>query len=540
MAYEVLARKWRPKHFCDVIGQEHVTKTLQNAIASKRVAHAYLFVGPRGIGKTTLSRIFAKALNCSAGDDATADPCDNCTNCKEIMAGTSLDVIEIDAASNNGVNNIRDIREDAQFAPTSSRYKVFIIDEVHMLSTGAFNALLKTLEEPPPHVKFIFATTEIDKLPATIISRCQRFDLRRIPTGLIVKSLSKICEAEGVTASEDALLAIARGAEGGMRDALSALDQIISFKGTNVTEDDVLSVFGLVSREQIVRLTTSMLKGDMALGLKIVNDLDARGKDLRRLLLEMLNHFRDLLVLQQLGAEATTILDVTPEQLKSLQEQAPLVDSKRILRVIENFADLENKMRYTLSRRTIFETALLRSCRAVKTVSLDSVIQALAKAKLGFKTDNEGLENNSDEGERVPEVKPAVMPNPSTSRQTHDTGLGTLKSALERKAAIPPVPPAPISTPKPPESIQIEASIATPPVDAATPIQIEEQADGDADDDNPIRAAHEVAIKAALKLFRGHIIEIRQPLKTVEADPIGDSDEDNFEDYNSDDDGEFV
>ena len=361
----------------DVIGQEHVTRTLQHAIESGRVAHAYLFVGPRGIGKTTLSRIFAKALNCEHGPTPT--PCDACDLCREIMSGNALDVIEIDAASNNGVDNIRDIRDSIQFAPARARYKIYIVDEVHMLSTGAFNALLKTLEEPPPYVKFIFATTEIDKLPATIISRCQRFDLRRIPTTLIVEHLRRIAGEEGVKADGDALLAIARGAEGGMRDALGALDQIISFKGNDVTEQDVLAVFGLVSRTQLEELAAAILKGDMAAGLRIIDDLDRKGKDLRRLAVELMEHFRNLLVRQQLGADAAQALDVTPEQLAALDAQAKLADSARLLRITEHLADLESRMRTALSRRTIFETVFLRCCRAATVVSLDQVIKQLAQ-----------------------------------------------------------------------------------------------------------------------------------------------------------------
>ncbi|MBQ6248524.1 MAG: DNA polymerase III subunit gamma/tau, partial [Kiritimatiellae bacterium] len=381
MAYEVLARKWRPRQMADVIGQEHVTRTLQHAIESGRVAHAYLFVGPRGIGKTTLSRIFAKALNCEHGPTPT--PCDQCDLCREIMAGNALDVIEIDAASNNGVDNIRDLRDSIQFAPARARYKIYIIDEVHMLSTGAFNALLKTLEEPPPHAKFIFATTEIDKLPATIISRCQRFDLRRIPTTLIVDYLRHIAEEEGVKADGDALLAIARGAEGGMRDALGALDQIISFKGNDVTEQDVLAVFGLVSRSQLEDLAAAILKGDMAAGLRIIDDLDRKGKDLRRLAVELMEHFRNLLVRQQLGDDAVQALDVTPEQLASLDAQTKLADSGRLLRVTEHLADLESRIRMALSRRTLFETVFLRCCRAATVVTLDQVIKQLTMLKDG-------------------------------------------------------------------------------------------------------------------------------------------------------------
>ncbi|MDY5953854.1 MAG: DNA polymerase III subunit gamma/tau, partial [Kiritimatiellia bacterium] len=238
MAYEVLARKWRPKQFEDVVGQEHVTQTLTRAIESGRIAHAYLFIGPRGIGKTTLSRIFAKALSCEKGPTPT--PCDECESCKAIAAGSSLDVIEIDGASNNKVEDAQAVLDQVKYPPARGRFKIFIVDEVHMLTTAAFNALLKTLEEPPPYAKFIFATTEGDKVLPTIISRCQRFDLRRIQTGQIVRRLEQICRAEAVQADQDALLAVARGAEGGMRDALSALDQLISFKGTSLTEQDVL------------------------------------------------------------------------------------------------------------------------------------------------------------------------------------------------------------------------------------------------------------------------------------------------------------
>ncbi|MDD5708434.1 MAG: DNA polymerase III subunit gamma/tau [Kiritimatiellae bacterium] len=374
MAYEVLARKWRPRQFEDVIGQEHVTRTLKHAIESGRVAHAYLFVGPRGIGKTTLSRIFAKALNCAKGP--TTQPCDECDHCREIMAGNSLDVLEIDGASNTGVDNIRDLRDAVQFAPARARTKIYIIDEVHMLSIGAFNALLKTLEEPPPHVKFIFATTEVDKLPATIISRCQRFDLRRIPAASIVANLQRIAESEKVKVESDALLAIARGAEGGMRDALSALDQIISFKGATVTEADVLAVFGLVSRDQLERLATAILKGDMAGSLRLIDELDRGGKDLRRLVLELLEHFRNLLVRQYLGGE-TAALDVTPEQLRALDTEAELADSARVLRVAELLADLEGRLRHALSRRTLLETTLVRCCRAATVATLDQVLRQL-------------------------------------------------------------------------------------------------------------------------------------------------------------------
>ena len=463
MAYEVLARKWRPKQMADVIGQEHVTRTLQHAIESGRVAHAYLFIGPRGIGKTTLSRIFAKALNCEHGPTPT--PCDECDLCKEIMAGRSLDVIEIDAASNNGVEYIRDLRESIRFTPARAKYKIYIIDEVHMLSSGAFNALLKTLEEPPPHAKFIFATTEADKLPATIISRCQRFDLRRIPTTLIVNYLKHVSEEEGVKVDNDALLAIARGAEGGMRDALGALDQIISFKGNEVTEKDVLAVFGLVSRSQLENLATAILTGDMATGLRIIDELDHGGKDLRRFAVELLEHFRNILVRQQLGKDAVSALDVTPEQLEALDRQAKLADSAHILRVAEHFADLENRIRFALSRRTIFETVFLRCCRAATTVSLDQVIRQLSALQSG-----------------EPVVISAPVPQPASSSAPSSSSPAPVAAPVAQRPVAPvaqpprpaPSAPAPMAAPSsspPAAPVQPPRPAAVPPRPAVAPVR---------------------------------------------------------------------
>src|SRR5438477_7201041 len=258
VSYEVFARKYRPQTFDDLVGQAHVSRTLKNAVAQNRLAHAYLFVGPRGIGKTSTARILAKALNCVKGP--TVNPDGTCDNCREIAAGNSLDVLEIDGASNNGVEQVRELRENVRYAPSKSRYKIYIIDQVHMLTAAAFNALLKTLEEPPPHVKVIFATTEPQKVLPTIVSRCQRFDLHRIPAKLIADHLQLIAEKEKITLTPTAAHAIARGAEGGMRDAESMLDQLVAFCGENITEPDVLSVFGFTSEQTVANFTDAILR----------------------------------------------------------------------------------------------------------------------------------------------------------------------------------------------------------------------------------------------------------------------------------------
>jgi DNA polymerase-3 subunit gamma/tau len=378
MAYEVLARKWRPQQFDEVVGQQHVTRTLCNAIAAKRIAHAYLFVGPRGIGKTSIARIFAKALNCAKGPTPT--PCGVCDSCREITDGSSLDVLEFDAASNTQVDKVREIIVDrVSYSPARGPFKVYIVDEVHMLSTSSFNALLKTLEEPPAHVKFIFATTEAQKVPTTIVSRCQRFDLRRIPLRDILCHLAKIATAEGIEAGDDALLAIARGAEGGLRDAESALDQLISFRGKTIGEDDVLSVFGLVSRKRLEDLADAVLRGDMAALVATVGELDANGKNLGRVLVEMIEHLRNVLIARSVGG--TGALDVSEAQAETLAGQAARTDEARLLRMIEILMESEGRVRHSLSPRTLLETTLLRCARAATMVSVDVLIRRLNECK---------------------------------------------------------------------------------------------------------------------------------------------------------------
>ena len=373
-----LPLKYRPMTFNDVVGQEHVVRTLRNAIESGRIANAYLFIGPRGIGKTTTSRILAKALNCTNPNGV--EPCGACENCRQIAAGRSIDVTELDAASHNKVEDVKPIMDAVQFKPVASRFKIFIVDECHMLTGAAWNALLKTLEEPPPYVKFIFATTEGDKLLATIISRCQRFDLRRIQTHQIVSRLRYICEQEKINADEDALLAIARGAEGGMRDALSSLDQLIAFTGDKITEEDALGVFGLVSRKALEDLAGAILKGDAATILRSVETFDSAGKNMRRLAGELMQHFRNLLVYQTLGA-AENGLEATPDQIKTLAEQAKLCPPERIFRVADQIAEMEDKLRYVLSVRTLIEMTLIRASRVATVASIEELMRAVRALK---------------------------------------------------------------------------------------------------------------------------------------------------------------
>lgn len=441
MSYEVLARKWRPQQFADVVGQEHVTQTLKNAIESDRIAHAYLFVGPRGIGKTSIARIFAKALNCLK-NGPTGIPCDECDSCKEVMAGTSLDVIEIDAASNTGVENVRALRDTVKFVPTRSKFKIFIIDEVHMLSSAAFNALLKTLEEPPPYVKFFFATTEPEKILATIISRCQRFDLRRISVPHIVERLELIAKDDKVKIDSDALLAIARGSEGGLRDAESALDQLISFCGKKITEEDVLAVFGLVSREVMERLAETVLSGEVGELISIIGDLDRDGKDLMRLALELMDHYRNLLVCLNVDDPGSG-MELTPKQISTLKKHAKLTNTSRLLRITEILTEAESRMRYTLSRRTLLETSLIRCAKAATVVSLDEILKKINALKSGS-TDTVSVDveqpgkkearnrapapliEKSRETKSNASDKPAAPP--SASRRSPDEELELLKS----------------------------------------------------------------------------------------------------------------
>ena len=373
MSYQVFARKYRPKSFADVLGQDHVVRTLRNAIEKERLAHAYLFVGPRGTGKTSTARIFAKALNCSGGPSVDFDPDEEI--CREIAEGRSLDVLEIDGASNNGVEQVRELRDNVKFAPSSCRFKIYYIDEVHMLTAAAFNALLKTLEEPPEHVKFIFATTEPNKILPTIISRCQRFDLRRIPTPVIAEHLLHIAKLEGVNLDEKAAFAIGKGAEGGMRDAQSMLDQLVAFCGSRIQESDVLEIFGFTAMETVATLAGCLLNSDTVGALRVVHEQSEGGKDLGRLLSDLIQHVRTLLVYQADPEAASE--ELSPEVSRMVAEQAVQGRTDQLLRLVDGLAEVDARMRWATNKRLHFELGVIQAVQQFNEVSLDDVIQAL-------------------------------------------------------------------------------------------------------------------------------------------------------------------
>lgn len=373
MSYEVFARKYRPQTFDDIVGQTHVTRTLKNAVEQNRLAHAYLFVGPRGTGKTSTARILAKALNCVKGPTVT--PCGKCDNCREIAAGNSLDVIELDAASNRGIDDVRELRDNVRYAPAKSRFKIYIIDEVHMLTKEAANALLKTLEEPPKHVIFCLATTEPEKLPITILSRCQRFDLHRIATNLIAQQLQTIAVKEKLILEPAAAHAIARGAEGGMRDAESMLDQLVAFCGEKITEPDVLNVFGFTSQQMMIDFVGRILRGETADALALLHEQCEAGKDMMKLMSDTIAYLRDLLVFKvkpdALSDEASV------EMRAAFNEQAPLLETDRLLELIDQFAAAESRMKWAPNKKLHFEVAVIRAIQTLGQTTLDEVIENL-------------------------------------------------------------------------------------------------------------------------------------------------------------------
>jgi len=371
-AYQVIARRWRPKQFSELVGQDHIVRTLSNAIETRRIAHAYLFVGPRGTGKTSTARLFAKALNAEGGPSANPD--NESETSQAIMNGSCMDVIEIDGASNNSVEQVRSLREECQFAPAQCTYKIYIIDEVHMLSTAAFNALLKTLEEPPEHVKFFFATTEAHKVLPTIVSRCQRFEFRPISDEVIAEKLTQICQVEHIQVEPAALASIARLANGGMRDAQSILDQMISFCGSDIKEGDVLDVYGLVSDERIAKLAQALAALDYAAIIAAVDEFTAEGRDLYRILIDLEAHVRLALLDAIQNAGSTDKLGVA-------------MSTESLMRMLDALHRGEASVQRGLSEKVNFEVVLLKAAEESRSRAIDSLIKQVAAAGGGSGVD---------------------------------------------------------------------------------------------------------------------------------------------------------
>ncbi|MDO9530417.1 MAG: DNA polymerase III subunit gamma/tau [Syntrophales bacterium] len=371
MEYLVIARKWRPQVFEDVVGQDHVVKTLQNAISRSRVAHAFIFSGPRGVGKTSVARILAKALNCGKGPIET--PCNECTNCREITDGTSLDVYEIDGASNRGIDEIRELRENVKFSPASSRYKIYIIDEVHMLTKEAFNALLKTLEEPPSHVIFIFATTETHKVPATILSRCQRFDFKRIPQKLIIDKLRHIASLENITISETGLDWIAEGGDGSMRDAQSIFDQVISYAGTDIKDGDIKELLGLTDRGLLFDLSAAVFERNAGACLKMIDEGYYSGLDMKYFYQVLMGHFRNLLLTKILGGDVS-LVGLGGSEIDKLKEQVEGVSRETLQRLLDVLIGEEEDIRRSINPRLNIELVLAKMAYLEPMVPVDEIL----------------------------------------------------------------------------------------------------------------------------------------------------------------------
>lgn len=375
MSYTALYRKFRPDCFEDVKGQEHIVTTLKNQIKAERIGHAYLFCGTRGTGKTTIAKIFAKAVNCEHPVDGS--PCGECQTCKTIAAGASMNVIEIDAASNNGVDNIREIVEEVSYSPAEGKYKVYIIDEVHMLSIGAFNALLKTLEEPPSYVIFILATTEVHKIPITILSRCQRYDFRRITIDTITGRLRELMEAEQIQVEEKALRYVAKTADGSMRDALSLLDQCIAFHfGQELTYDKVLDVLGAVDTEVFGRLLRFVLERNVTGCIELLEEIVMQGRELTQFVTDFTWYLRNLLLVKS-SDDIEDVIDVSTDNLARLREEADMTDVDAIMRYIRIFSELSGQIKYAAQKRILIEIALIKLCRPDMEKDYESVVERI-------------------------------------------------------------------------------------------------------------------------------------------------------------------
>jgi DNA polymerase-3 subunit gamma/tau len=376
MSYTALYRKFRPDSFTDVKGQEHIVTTLKNQIMAGRIGHAYLFCGTRGTGKTTIAKLMAKVVNCE--HPVEGSPCNECRMCRAIAAGTSMNVIEIDAASNNGVDNVREIVEEVRYSPTEGRYKVYIIDEVHMLSAGAFNALLKTIEEPPSYVIFILATTEVHKIPVTILSRCQRYDFRRITIDTITDRLSELMQAENIETEEKALRYIARVADGSLRDALSLLDQCISFYlGRKLTYDNVLEVLGAVDTQVFAKMLAAIKRQEVSGCIRLLEEIESSGRELGQFIIDFIWYLRNLLLIKTTENVSDIIIEVSTENLALLKQEAEGIEELALMRYIRIFSELSNQIRYATRKRVLLEIALIKLCKPEMEQNLDSITARL-------------------------------------------------------------------------------------------------------------------------------------------------------------------
>ena len=433
MSYTALYRKWRPRVFGDVKGQDHIVTTLQNQIRSERIGHAYLFCGTRGTGKTSVAKIFAKAVNCEHPEDGS--PCGECPSCRQIQAGTSLNVVEIDAASNNGVENIREIRDQVQYPPTEGKYRVYIIDEVHMLSTGAFNALLKTLEEPPSYVIFILATTEVHKIPITVLSRCQRYDFRRITVDTIADRLKELTDAEGMAVEDRALRYVAKAGDGSMRDALSLLDQCAAFHyGETLTYENVLDVLGAVDNRVFRELFGALRNGQTKDCILRLEEMVIQGRELSQFVADFIWFLRNLLILKT-ADEAEELLDMSEDNLKQLREDAALADENVLMRYIRVFSEVLNQIRFAAQKRVLVELAFIRLTKPEMEQSMDAVLERLERLERQME---EGIPaapwpgNMAGDGSQ-PALLQAVQPQASSleSREAEPRTVTLPKAQLE-------------------------------------------------------------------------------------------------------------
>lgn len=383
--HKALYRVYRPKSFNDIVGQEHIVRTLKNQIESQNVGHAYLFCGTRGTGKTSTAKIFSRAVNCTDLHDN--EPCNECESCREILEDKTMDVVEIDAASNNSVDDIRELRENVKYSPSKSKYKVYIIDEVHMLSQGAFNALLKTLEEPPSYVIFILATTEPHKIPATILSRCQRFDFKRVTVKDISSRMKYICEKEGIEADDKALNLIARNSQGALRDALSILDQCISFQGHTISYNDVIELLGSVNIEQLFDLADSIIKENTKKSLQILNDFIVWGKDVRNLVNDLIDHFRNLMVCK-ISNDLDDIISLPEETIDLLKKQANTIDTNNLIRILNILSETQDAMKTSSNPRVLMEVTMIKIVQPMFDESKEALIKRIENLEKKIESGN--------------------------------------------------------------------------------------------------------------------------------------------------------